>query len=427
MTLPLVVLPELYGEKLHKSRPGFGTLAIKWSPREGIAVVDGYREGRDGGGRLGQSEVPQRHHLANAVTDRSMGLWYRVEPDAHLFGVEAARRDARITIEGFREQVRASGWIAPRPGHLTLAVTVTTVPDADRPHFAAWTLSADGAEMCLVDVVPERYDLLDPLRDHWPLEVLTDKTILLVGTGSIGSVAAHALACNGARRLILVDPDRLLSHNFVRHACHPRELGRFKVNALHDQLHDRDPLCDVEPLVADVIYDANLIRSVLREVDAVVVATDGVASRRAANHLIRRAGKPAVFACVLENGAFGEVMRIRPPTVGCLLCARAELIESGGMNPEPRIDRGYGTGTRHLPMTAAPGDLALVGQLAAKATVATLLEPAGFREQRLPGDHAIIGLRPKPGIAQPFNLEQAGAVSWRDLPPPREDCPTCGA
>lgn len=96
------------------------------------------------------------------------------------------------------------------------------------------------------------------------------------------------------------------------------------------------------------------------------------------------------------------------------------------MSPEPTLDRDYGTGTRHLPMTAVEGDLGLVGQLAAKVAVSTLLEPLGYREQRLPGDHAILGLQPKPDMAPPFDLNCAGELGWRNLPAPEPSCPTCG-
>ena len=95
------------------------------------------------------------------------------------------------------------------------------------------------------------------------------------------------------------------------------------------------------------------------------------------------------------------------------------------MDPEATLDRGYGAGTRHLPMTAVGADLGLVGQLAAKAAVATLLQARGYRDQRLPGDHAVIGLRPLPGIAAPFDVERAGEVKWSELPAPRPGCPSC--
>ncbi len=428
MSLPAVVLPDLYAQRIAASGKNSGTLDVKWDDAEQLAVIDGFRAGREGIRRQGLSEVPGRHHLAYATTNAEMGLWFRVEPALHLVGSEAARRGAVTRLDAFRGHVVGGDWINPGKGSSTLAVTVASIPEVDEPHFVAWRLIPDigAAEMIPLEVVEEMLDLFAPLADAWPLEKLASKTLAVIGTGSIGSAATEALSAYGIRRLVLVDPDRLSADNFARLRLDPANVGRYKVNALAQHLRERDPSIEIEPLTLDVIYDADLIRPVLREIDGAVIATDGVESRRAANHLLRRARKPSVFACVLSNGAFGEILRIRPPATGCLLCARAALVAEGAMNPEPSIDRGYGTGTRHLPMTAVGGDLALTGDLAAKAIVATMLEDLGYRDQRLPGDHAVLGLQPQPDVTPPFDVEFAGKLRWRRLPPPRADCPTCG-
>jgi hypothetical protein len=96
------------------------------------------------------------------------------------------------------------------------------------------------------------------------------------------------------------------------------------------------------------------------------------------------------------------------------------------MEPETTLDLGYGTGTRHLPMAAVGGDLALVGQISAKVAVATILEIKGHRDQRLPGDQAIMALRPRANRAAPFDAQAALDASWRPMPASRPDCATCG-
>jgi NAD(P)-dependent dehydrogenase (short-subunit alcohol dehydrogenase family) len=428
MKSPAIVLPRFYADRIAASGKNSGALDLKWDATEALAVVDGFREGLQGTRIQGLSAVPGRHYLGYASTNVGMGLWFRVEPVLHLFGIEAARRIAAVDLGAFRRHVVNGNWTNPGHGAYTLAITVTTLPETDRLDFAAWRLHPenDSAEMLPIDVAEEEFDLLAPLQGVWPVEDLAGKTIALIGAGSIGSAAAESLAAYGIHHLVLVDPDRLQSHNFARHRVHPKDLGRHKVTALFDRLQERDPAMKGEALTIDVVYDADLVRPILREVDVVLVSSDGVDSRRAANHLIYRANKSAVFACVLADGAFGEILRIRPPRTGCLSCARAALFDNGGMSPEPTLDRGYGEGTRHLPMTAVGGDLGFVGQLAAKAAVATILEGLGYREQRLPGDSAVMGLQPKPGMAPPFNIEFAGEVRWSQLPPPREDCPTCG-
>lgn len=184
------------------------------------------------------------------------------------------------------------------------------------------------------------------------------------------------------------------------------------------------PQLGVAAYPLSVIDDADRMRPLFAQSDVVICASDGVASRRVANPLARRAGVPLVLACVLEDGAFGEVIRVHANT-GCLLCHRKSLAEAGTFDPEPRLDLGYGTGTPHLPMTAVPSDLSLVAELAAKCTIATLLEARGRWNQRLPGDYVVVGLQPLPELPKPFHLERAGQMYWSELSQPRKDCATC--
>lgn len=430
MIKPAIILPEPYAAAIAASREKRGTLDIKWSAAEQLALINGLHIGFDqGGGRTGMSDLTRSWHaLAGASPQPGAGLWYRVKPELHAVGFHAQIRSGAISLDAFRE-LTIGGWTAPAPTSI-ITLTYTVIEDEDGTQaedWAAWILqgAGDQAVWCDLEIIDEKQPLLAPLADSWPVSELAEARVALIGVGSIGSAAAESLAASGVRHLTLIDPDRLAGHNFARHRTHPRHVGRFKVDAMRERLRKRDPGIDVEALRLDVIHDADQLRPILDEVEISVVAVDGVDPRRVANHLIHKAGKPAVFACVLEDGAYGEVLRVDPRRTGCLLCARAALKETGGIDPEPALDRGYGTGTRHLPMTAVTSDLALVGDLAAKVTLATLLEPHGFRDQRLEGDHAILGLRPKPRLAEPFNIERAGDVRWHDLPPPRADCPTC--
>ena len=159
-------------------------------------------------------------------------------------------------------------------------------------------------------------------------------------------------------------------------------------------LTGRDPALRVEKFPIDVIEETDVLRPLLARSSVTIVCTDGVAARRVVNHLSCRAPHPVILACVLEDGRLGEVLRVLPSRTACLQCSREELIREGVMSPEPMIDLDYGTGARHRPMTAVGTDLDIVGRLAAKAAVATLLEQAGYLKQRLPGDHAVIGFSP---------------------------------
>jgi molybdopterin/thiamine biosynthesis adenylyltransferase len=421
---PLIILPGYYAEKMDASPQKSGYIEVKQDVFEALFVIDGFTLGRDQGSRRGGSDWAKGHYLSYASSD-PRGVWYEVDEALHFVGIQGRAKSASLPLDSFKYATDAA-WLGLNRDAGALAVTYARLDDGTID-WRAWLLyeQRNVAQMTPIAVIDEQQPLLAPLLGHWPVEELAGAHVVVIGAGSIGSAADDALAAYGVGHLSLVDPDRLLDYNFARHRAHPRELGRHKVNAERDRLTGRDPGLRVNALPMDVVYDADVMRPLFATADAVVVAADGIDARRAANHLARRAGKPAIFACVLEDGAYGEIIRTRPGQ-GCLLCARAELFDQDGMAPVTTLDRGYGTGTRHLPMTAVGGDLGLIGQLAAKIAVSTILEPTGHRDQRLPGDQIIVPLRPKPGLAAPFDLDAALDVRWRELPGPRAKCPTCG-
>jgi molybdopterin/thiamine biosynthesis adenylyltransferase len=425
MNEPALLLPADYAHRIVDSGKDRGTLDIKWSDPELLGVVDGFSIGTGDRHIAGLSDFPKGHFMASTSTVPGMGIWFRVEAELHLARDQARRQTGALALEYFKSLVMNGAWINPRRHGITLALTYVDLGDGEQD-WAGWLLTSGQAQWCYAELVDENAELLAPLRPAWPLAELSSLHATVIGVGSIGGAASEALAGYGLRHLALVDPDRLLGPNFARHRAHSSQIGRHKTAAIAEQLRRRDSGLDVDEYPVDVIWEADVVRPLLDKTDIVIVSTDGVDSRRAANHLVRRAGKPAVFACVLGDGAFGELVRSVPPRTGCLLCTRARMIEESGIaNPEPSLDRRYGTGTRHLPMTAVGTDLGVVGELAAKAAVATLLEDRGYREQRLPGDHAVIGLRPKPGFAAPFDIEHSCELRWREVPPPRPDCLTC--
>ncbi|MCY4667481.1 MAG: ThiF family adenylyltransferase, partial [Rhodococcus sp.] len=206
----------------------------------------------------------------------------------------------------------------------------------------------------------------------------------------------------------------------------PEDIGRFKVDAVANLIQRHQPRAEVMPLRYDVIEHADLLRPVLDDIDVVVCCVDGVAARQAMTHLCALASTPAVFACVLDDGALGEIVRLPArDDVGCLRCLRRSLEHDGSIDPEPSLDLEYGTGTSHRPMTAIAGDLNLMGSLAAKAAASAYLESRGHRDQRWAGDHLVVGLRPDTPFEAPFDQGRVLDVTATTAAPPDPDCPLC--
>lgn len=167
------------------------------------------------------------------------------------------------------------------------------------------------------------------------------------------------------------------------------------------------------------------LRPLLEGASLVACAADGISPRRAVSHLARGAQVTAILACVLDDGGIGEVLRLRPGRRhGCLICQRLALEERGAIDAEgdQELD---GTGLFHKPMTAVRPDLRLVADLAAKSSVATLLEARGHGDQRLPGEQAVVALRTGHDLAAPFGPPALGMVHWYPVHPPQPGCWTC--
>ncbi|RFZ48545.1 Molybdopterin-synthase adenylyltransferase [Mycobacterium marinum] len=404
----------------------WGAISAQMSEPEQLARVAAVSAGGDA--TLLPVESLNRSHFMSATDTRRIGRWVKVDAYTQVIWAQTRYRAVGITLQGFRDIMPVR---VPDPGE-HIYIVLTYAPDmpseyaaAGIPSLTGWTVSTSGVRPVVVDI-DEPLTIGEQLADRWPIEDLQHQRVCVIGAGSIGSAAAHGLATYGIGTLDLVDPDRLLRYNLIRHTSSSRQVGKLKVNALKEDLERQRPDTHVNAYPLNVLDDANTIRKLLEETDLVVCTTDGVTSRRVTGHLARRARKDGILACVLEDGALGEIIRLRPwPDRGCITCCRTHHQLAGAFDPEPGINRPYGEGTHHRPMTAVGADLHLVGAHAAKMAVATLLQAKGFNEQRLPSDHLIIALRPAPMWPTPYDVRRCGEVKWLDPAPPQPDCPTC--
>jgi hypothetical protein len=421
----LLMLTASAASAIRAGSHGWGNLTLKVSEPDDLAGVRAVSNGPEP--RMPVEPAPLGHFL-RSCDDVATGYWYRVPAHLNVHWFYAHCQQADVTLDSFRQAI-PNGFKEPGRGNY---IAITHAPDTDQaypgvdvPEFGLWGVRPDGVTPLGIEVEPVITGV-QALEPHWPVADLADRRVLVVGAGSIGGAAAQALATYGVGRLRLLDPGRLRWHNLVRHVCGDRHLGRYKVDALRLDLADLRPDTKVESHRLNVVENADVVRDLLLDTDLVLCAADGVEPRQVVSHLARRAKRPAVLACVLEDGRLGEVLRLHPwRDHGCLACQRKALYDIGGLLPEPTLDLEYGTGTTHRPMTAVGGDLHLVGQLAAKVAVATLLEPRRHSDQVLGGEHAVVALRPQPGWASPFDVRRPGEIRWLPAGPPAPGCPTC--
>jgi hypothetical protein len=419
----LILLPEEAKEVIEKG-DGWGRLTCRISSPDHAALIVALSNGDSD--RIPVATDPG--HFLMSADFHSVGHWYAAPSDLALMEYFLVRQSTVMSFDGFRKLIPRAE--RPASGKWSVAVTYCAEPpaisdDETLPAWSAWIVTDSSVHPMLLDIRDGK-ELVDALDGLWPTRALAGKRVLLFGAGSIGGATAESLASYGVGQIGIVDPDRLLFHNVPRHVLTTKHVGMSKVDALTQTLGSAWPECRVRPWPINLVNQADLIRPLLDEADIVVCTVDGVEARRVANYLARRARKPIVFACVLADGRYGEILRIKPlPELGCLECQRRRLREEGRIDLETTLDRGYGTGTRHNPMTAVGGDLHLMGQLTAKITVATLLRAEDELDQTLVNDNLVIALRPSPGYADPFDATRVLDQKWYRAGRPYDDCTAC--
>ena len=101
-----------------------------------------------------------------------------------------------------------------------------------------------------IQCAQESYSLLIDLfsRNTGILESrdMLDKSVVIVGCGSVGSLIALELTRAGVGNFFLIDSDMLSYHNLCRHQCGIPDVGRYKVDAVEERILQINPSSSVK-------------------------------------------------------------------------------------------------------------------------------------------------------------------------------------
>jgi molybdopterin/thiamine biosynthesis adenylyltransferase len=141
-------------------------------------------------------------------------------------------------------------------------------------------------------------------------------SILLAGAGAIGNEAAKNLAMLGARKLLIVDLDRVEMSNTSRMIFfHPKDIGKNKAEVLAANIHTRYPYVETSAYRGDL--ESMPLKHYL-DSQLVVCGLDNVVSRIFLTQTCRRYSIPLVDAGVI--GLTGRVQSYIPPDDTCPIC-----------------------------------------------------------------------------------------------------------
>jgi adenylyltransferase/sulfurtransferase len=143
-------------------------------------------------------------------------------------------------------------------------------------------------------------------------------SVLLIGTGGLGSPAALYLAAAGVGRIGLVDYDVVDFSNLQRQVIHgTANLGTLKVESARARMLDLNPDIQVE-IYNEPFTSENAMR-IARDYDILVDGTDNFPTRYLVNDVCVLLGKPNVYGSIFRFDGQASVFDARRgPCYRCL-------------------------------------------------------------------------------------------------------------
>ncbi len=211
-------------------------------------------------------------------------------------------------------------------------------------------------------------------RDLLPPEV-SQKLVLVVGDGSVGSYIAEQLVRSGTGKIALQDPDNVELANLSRSCYRLGDVGMKKPHALARHLLNINPTLKVETHVV-AVQDMGVaaLADLVSAADMIIATTDDPQAQFALNRFAYGYGKPAIFVGLYAGAKGGEVVMSIPDRTACFQCAtnfrRSMEREAGGVSR--RTD--YGSG-RLVGEVALGVDVHHVASAATKLALSLMLPP----------------------------------------------------
>ncbi|HPG57894.1 MAG TPA: ThiF family adenylyltransferase, partial [Candidatus Wallbacteria bacterium] len=269
-----------------------------------------------------------------------------------------------------------------------------------------------------VDIVTLSEDIFSRNKSILETVELRNKSVAMIGLGSMGSSIALELARSGVGNFTLIDLDRVSAANVCRHACGVTEVGKFKSYAVRDRILKINPLATVTASISDLTEDLEFAIKLVQGCDLIIVTTDTLSSRRVSNYLGILMKAPVIFAGVFERAGGCRIFKMVPGTD----CACMECHQIGTFDERPGAVT-YSAAKDPRDLTIQPGlsvDISIAAELAAKMAIEELRED---KSGAMPYDLIITrNYSPEAGVNEPVRFMCARNGNIKKNP----DCPVCG-
>lgn len=181
----------------------------------------------------------------------------------------------------------------------------------------------DGFTEIPYQVIPsgiEQRLLIDRIRVATQQRLLMDKTVMLVGLGSVGSVEAKYLGNTGIGRFILIDFEELESVNVIRHEGTIFDIGKPKTDICKTVIESHNPFTVVETYNMDVTKEIEKLEELAKQSDLIVGSSGSPKINHILNKISVKNKIPAIYCGIYEKASGGYVLAVYPQETACFNC-----------------------------------------------------------------------------------------------------------
>ena len=214
-------------------------LEEKWNPK-GIRLVGFVHSHPRGIHRPSEGDRQYATNILKAIPDL---------PWLYLPIVQTEPDCGKFTMGSYIVQRSGKGRVHIEPCKHEFDSKTACAASQDAPH---------GAQAVKDD--PRLEKIFARVRSSYDLPRMFDSTVVCVGCGGSASFLLD-LARTGVGRFVLVDGDRVSETNLATQHVYLSDVGRYKVDALADRIHDINPSATVERVrrfLDDAVRDAEV-------------------------------------------------------------------------------------------------------------------------------------------------------------------------
>jgi molybdopterin/thiamine biosynthesis adenylyltransferase len=272
---------------------------------------------------------------------------------------------------------------------------------------------------------------VDELNSRTPfspnsLEKLRNSRVGIVGLGSGGSKVAVDLAKANVGEFVLIDPARFQAHNASRHVATLLDVGRYKVDAVSDQMLLHNPYIKIQAYAVDCWHPESKVsfNQLIAGCNLVVAATDQTEVQLAINETTWSMKIPTIFGGCYETAKGGEIFYTLPEEgTPCLACLRAGFLPKKEAGPFA-----YSSAVSTEDFQGEPGlgtAVDLVTDVEAHIALAILLQGTGASLAQLISPQFNFLLVGGALAAGYYRFKRPFQIFWQPLAGRRPDCDVC--